>query len=129
MFNTNIVYVNEHCVTCICVCVGVTKHCVQLDDGGLGHSSMEQRDSDHSEEMDRMKTEKEALEMELQQWAEQTQALREEEAGVERESRRIQQEERQIRKERERLERKLRLSQKNSTNHQHSLSFIIPLEK
>ncbi|XP_053529669.1 A-kinase anchor protein 13 isoform X2 [Ictalurus punctatus] len=91
-------------------------------DGSLCHS-----DSNHAQEMDRMKREKEGLEVELQQWAEQAQALREEEAGIERERTRVQQEERRIRKERERMERKL-LSQQNSTNRQHSLS-IIPLDK
>ncbi|KAF4076238.1 hypothetical protein AMELA_G00212150 [Ameiurus melas] len=91
-------------------------------DGSLCHS-----DSNHAQEMDRMKREKEGLEVELQQWAEQAQALREEEAGIERERMLVQQKERRIRKEREKMERKL-LSQQNSTNRQHSLS-IIPLDK
>ncbi|KAM9439166.1 rho guanine nucleotide exchange factor 28-like [Clarias gariepinus] len=101
----------------------------KVDDGSLCYSNMEQRDTDHSEEMQMIKRKKEGLEVELQQWAERTQALREEEAKVERERRWIQQEERRIRKERERMERKLRLSQQNSTNRQRSLSFIIPVEK
>ncbi|XP_026767703.1 rho guanine nucleotide exchange factor 28 [Pangasianodon hypophthalmus] len=100
----------------------------KVDDGSMRNSNVEQRDSDHSEEMDRMKREKEELEVEQQQWVERAQALREEEAGVERERRRIQQEERRLRKERERMERKLRLSQQNSTNRQRSLS-VIPLDK
>ncbi|MCI4391092.1 hypothetical protein PGIGA_G00130340 [Pangasianodon gigas] len=100
----------------------------KIDDGSVCNSNVEQRDSDHSEEMDRMKREKEELEVEQQQWVERAQALREEEAGVERERRRIQQEERRLRKERERMERKLRLSQQNSTNRQRSLP-VIPLDK
>ncbi|MCJ8745341.1 hypothetical protein PDJAM_G00129170 [Pangasius djambal] len=100
----------------------------KVDDGSVCNSNVEQRDRDHSEEMDRMKREKEELEVEQQQWVGRAQALREEEAGVERERRRIQQEERRLRKERERMERKRRLSQQNSTNRQRSLS-IIPLDK
>ncbi|XP_058273980.1 rho guanine nucleotide exchange factor 28-like isoform X4 [Hemibagrus wyckioides] len=97
----------------------------KVDDRSLCQWNVEQR---ASEEIDRMKTEKEDLEVELQQWAERSQALREEEAGVEQERRRIQQDEKRIRKERERMQRKLHLSQLNSTNRQHSLS-IIPLDK
>ncbi|XP_046732562.1 rho guanine nucleotide exchange factor 28-like isoform X4 [Silurus meridionalis] len=102
--------------------------CVQVDDGSKCYSNVEQRDIGQSEEMDRMKREKDKLKVMLQQWAEKAQALKEEEADIERERRWIQQEERRIRKERERMERKLHLSQLNSTNHQHSLS-IIPLDK
>ncbi|XP_060761500.1 rho guanine nucleotide exchange factor 28-like isoform X3 [Neoarius graeffei] len=97
----------------------------KVDDWSHCHLNMEPRDSEDSEEMDRMKREKEGLGVELQQWAERAQALREEEAGVERERRWIQQEERRIRKERERMERKLCLSHQNSTNRQRSLSIIL----
>ncbi|KAK3534810.1 hypothetical protein QTP86_026081 [Hemibagrus guttatus] len=100
----------------------------KVGDRRLCQWNVEQRDSDHSEEMDRMKTEKEELEVQLQQWAERSQALRKEEVGVEQERRRIQQDEKRIRKERERMQRKLHLSQLNSTNRQRSLS-IIPLDK
>ncbi|XP_060722630.1 rho guanine nucleotide exchange factor 28-like isoform X1 [Tachysurus vachellii] len=100
----------------------------KVDERSLWNWNVEQRDSDHSEEMNRVKTEKEELKVELHQWEERCQALREEEAGVEQERRRIQQEEKRIRKERERMQRKLHLSQLNSTNCQHGLS-IIPLDK
>ncbi|TSK13573.1 A-kinase anchor protein 13 [Bagarius yarrelli] len=100
----------------------------KVDDGRMCPLGVEQRDSDHSEELSQMKREKEELKVELQQWAEQAQALTDERARVEKERRQIQQEERRIRKERERMGRNLHLLQLNFTNRQHTMS-IIPLDK
>ncbi|XP_076838314.1 rho guanine nucleotide exchange factor 28 [Brachyhypopomus gauderio] len=90
---------------------------------------VEQKEKEHTEEMERLRAAMEDLEAEQQEFQESLDVLRDEEARVARERKTLQEEERRVRGERERLESRRGLAQRNSTRRQRSLSVATALEK
>ncbi|XP_026886480.2 rho guanine nucleotide exchange factor 28 [Electrophorus electricus] len=93
------------------------------------YTEVEQKKKEHTDEMERIKKEREILEAEQQEFQESLDILRDEEVRVARERRRLQQEEKRVRRERECLERRLSLAQHNQNDRQRSLSVVVSLEK